>query len=220
MLQVTTLNFLQGISQHNNREWFLEHKPEFEQAKQDVHQFAAALIAGLAQLDPLIPSNLDPKSCVMRIYRDVRFSKDKTPYKENFAIAISPKGKNFDGPGYYLHIHPEDSFVAGGYWMPQPDELKAIRQEIDYNEAELRAVLQKPLFKKYFTSLDTSEKLKTVPKGYKAEHPAIELLKLKSFTAHYAISPAALCSATAVKDVLAVWNEIYPLSVFLRNALS
>ena len=220
MLQVTTLNFLQGISQHNNREWFLEHKHEFEQAKQDVHQFAAALIAGLAQLDPLIPSNLDPKSCVMRIYRDVRFSKDKRPYKENFAIAISPNGKNFDGPGYYLHIHPEDSFVAGGCWMPQPDELKAIRQEVDYNEAELRAVLGKPLFKKYFTSLDTSEKLKTVPKGYTAEHPAIELLKLKSFTAHYAISPAALCSATAVKDVLAVWNEIYPLSVFLRNALS
>jgi uncharacterized protein (TIGR02453 family) len=130
------------------------------------------------------------------------------------------KGKNFDGPGYYLHIHPEDSFVAGGCWMPQPDELKAIRQEIDYNEAELRAVLEKPLFKKYFTSLDTSEKLKTVPKGYTVDHPAIELLKLKSFTAHYAISPAALCSATAVKDVLAVWNEIYPLSVFLRNALS
>jgi uncharacterized protein (DUF2461 family) len=104
--------------------------------------------------------------------------------------------------------------------MPQPDELKAIRQEIDYNEAELRAVLEEPLFKKYFTSLDTSEKLKTVPKGYTSEHPAIELLKLKSFTAHYAISSAALCSTNAVKDVLAVWNEVYPLSVFLRNALS
>lgn len=220
MLQPKTLQFLQNISRNNNREWFLAHKPDFEQAKADVHQMAIELIQGLAILDPLIPAELDPKTCVMRLYRDVRFSKDKRPYKENFAIAISPNGKNFNGPGYYLHIHPENPFVAGGCWMPQPDQLKAIRQEIDYNSADFRQSIEHSGFRKYFTSLDTSETLKTVPKGYSAEHPDSAFLKLKSFTATTAMRPTDLCSPDATKNILAQWKELYPLTVFLRNALS
>ena len=220
MLHPETIQFLQGIQQHNNRDWFLEHKPEFEKAKADVLAFAGELINGLSAIDPTIPSDLDPKLCVMRIYRDVRFSKDKTPYKTNFAIAISAKGKNFDGPGYYLHIHPEESFVAGGCWMPQSEDLKAIRQEIDYNSSDFHQIIENASFKKYFASLDNSEKLKTVPKGYPADHPDLEYLKLKSFIGRHNLSANDLCKPEAAKSVSAAFESLYPLMVFLRNALS
>lgn len=220
MLSPATFAFLQGVQQNNNRDWFLAHKSEFEQAKADVLRFAENLISGLSAFDPTIPPDLDPKKCVMRIYRDIRFSKDKTPYKENFAIAISAHGKNFDGPGYYLHIHPAESFVAGGCWMPQPDELKAIRQEIDYNGADLNDILNKTAFKKYFGGLNTTEKLKTVPNGYEANHPDIELLKLKSFTAHCPLNQSDLCKPEAVKLVVEGFQNLYPLMLFLRNALA
>ncbi len=220
MLQSTTLQFLQNIRRNNNREWFLVNKSDFELAKADVHCFATELIEGLSVIDPLIPADLDPKSCVMRLYRDIRFSKDKTPYKENFAIAISPNGKNFNGPGYYLHIHPENPFVAAGCWMPSADQLKAIRQEIDYNSADFHHCIEHSGFQKYFTSLDTSQMLKTVPRGYAAEHADSAFLKLKSFTANASIQAADLCAPTAAKNILAHWKEVYPLTVFLRNALS
>jgi uncharacterized protein (TIGR02453 family) len=220
MLQPASFQFLEGVQQNNHRDWFQAHKTEFEAAKANVLEFAAQLIAGLANFDPIIPADLDPKICVMRIYRDVRFSKDKRPYKENFAIAISAKGKNFDGPGYYLHIHPNDSFVAGGCWMPQPDELKAIRQEIDYNGDEFHSIIESNNFKSYFGDVDTSEKLKTVPKGYEASHPDIEWLKLKSFTASRPLKAAELCQPGAVQKVLEGFETLYPLMVFLRNALS
>lgn len=220
MLLPASFQFLEGVQQNNHRDWFQAHKAEFEAAKANVLEFAAQLIAGLAHFDPVIPADLDPKICVMRIYRDVRFSKDKRPYKENFAIAISAKGKNFDGPGYYLHIHPNDSFVAGGCWMPQPDELKAIRQEIDYNGEEFRSIIESNNFKTYFGDLDTSEKLKTVPKGYEASHPDIEWLKLKSFTASRPLKAVELCQPDAVAKVLQGFENLYPLMVFLRNALS
>ncbi len=220
MLNPATFTFLQGVIDNNNREWFQQHKSEFEAAKADVFQFAQTLIDGLSAFDPVIPSDLDPKLCVMRIYRDVRFSKNKDPYKENFAIAISAKGKNFDGPGYYLHIHPTQSFVAGGCWMPEPHELKAIRQEIDYNGSELHEILESPDFKNYFGELDTTEKLKTVPKGYDSDHPDIDYLKLKSFTANRSLNPVDLCNLHAAETVLKGFRALHPLMLFLRNALA
>ncbi|MEY3678160.1 MAG: hypothetical protein RI924_301 [Bacteroidota bacterium] len=220
MLQAATFEFLQGVQEHNNREWFLENKSRYERARQDVHELARQLIAGIAAFDPTIPSDLDPKLCVMRIYRDVRFSKDKSPYKENFAISISPKGKNFDGPGYYLHIHPSASLLAGGYWMPGSDELKAIRQEIDYNGDDFRAVIQDPDFLNYFGSLNTIQSLKTVPKGYDAHHPDIQWLKLKSFTADHALSMPDLTQSVSAENLIKGFEKLYPLMCFLRNALS
>ncbi|MFM6975679.1 MAG: DUF2461 domain-containing protein [Sphingobacteriaceae bacterium] len=220
MLRPETFDFLQGVKENNNRDWFLAHKTAFEQAKANVLEFAQQLIKGLAAIDPVIPADLDPKLCVMRIYRDVRFSKNKSPYKENFAIAISAKGKNFDGPGYYLHIHPIESFLAGGCWMPDPNDLKAIRQEIDYNGDEFRGLIESVAFKKYFGGLDTSDTLKTVPKGYAADHPDIAWLKLKSFIGNRTLNRADLCKPDAVKTVLAGFETLYPLMVFLRNALS
>lgn len=215
-----TLQFLEQVSANNNREWFLEHKSQHDSARENVLQFVSEIIRGLSEIDSQISVDLNAKDCVMRIYRDIRFSKDKTPYKTNFGAYISPKGKNSSGPGYYLHISPSECFVAGGCWMPPADQLKSIRQEIDYNGADLRQILEDPEFKKYFKGLDSTEKLKTTPKGYPADHPEIELLKLKSFTLSHNIAAKELAGPDAVKKVLDAFVQLHPFIAFLRNALA
>ena len=132
MIKKETLSFLSDLIAHNDRVWFQENKSRYEEAKKNVENFANAIIAELIKTDGSIPKEVTAKQCVMRIYRDVRFSKDKSPYKNNFGIGISARGKGNDGAGYYIHIQPGASFVAGGYWMPQGDHLKAIRQEIEH----------------------------------------------------------------------------------------
>ncbi len=219
MIKLSTFEFLTQLAANNNREWFQAHKAEHDNARENVLEFTAALISGLSKIDTAIPSDLDPKNCVMRIYRDVRFSKDKTPYKNNFGAGISANGKNFNGPGYYLHISPEQSFVAGGCWMPESDMLKAIRQEIDYNGSAFRVVVENKSFKKYFGHLNTEHKLKTIPKGYPTDHPEIEYLKLKSFTVNHEIAPKDLSKSDAVKKVVEGFAEMYPLIIFLRNSI-
>ena len=220
MLKSSTLIFLKKLSQNNNREWFAANKDDYEAARQNIFDFTAELIKGLAKFDLTIPVDLNPKDCVMRIYRDIRFRIDKTPYKTNFGIAISSNGKNFKGPGYYVNIQPGQCFIAGGSWHPEADELKAVRQEIDYNGSALREVIDGVGFKKYFEDLDREGALKTTPKGYAADHQDIEYLKLKSFTATHSIPDSALTKAGSVKEILTTFEALHPLMVFLRNAIS
>ena len=220
MISAATLIFLKNLSENNHRDWFLDHKSEFEKAKSDVYSLTQAIIKRLAGFDPDIPSDLDPKNCVMRIYRDIRFSKDKTPYKTNFGIAISANGKNFKGPGYYIHIEPQKSFIAAGSWFPESEQLKAIRQEIDYNSADWNELLNEEGFKSAFGDLNTEGKLKAVPKGYSADHPDIEYLKLKSFTVTHAIPDAQLAEGQVVDNIAVIFEKVYPLMVFLRSAIS
>jgi len=219
MIRKETLAFVARLIENNDRVWFQENKAEYEVAKQNIEDFANTIITELRKTDTTIPEEISVKKCVMRIYRDVRFSKDKSPYKNNFGIGISTRGKGGDGAGYYVHIQPNKSFVAGGYWMPQGDHLKAIRQEIDYNAQDLLDILEDKDFKSYFNSLDEEEKLKTVPKGYDANHPQIEMLKLKSFTVtHYFTNDQLFHrdSALAVADGL---KKMYPLISFLNHAV-
>lgn len=220
MIKAETFNFLKELAANNNREWFAQNKVRHDEGRQDVLNFVGLLIQELSKIDPLIPSKLDPKDCVMRIYRDIRFSLDKTPYKTNFGIGISPNGKNFNGPGYYLHISPEECFVAGGCWMPEKDQLKLIRQEIDYNGSDLRKSLGEFTTACKSGRLDTEHTLKTTPKGYDADHPDIEYLRLKSFTLTVPLKPSELKSAGAAKTVLHAFTAIKPFMVFLRNAIS
>jgi len=219
MLQRSTFEFLKAIAANNNREWFADHKKEYEVALADMHQFTAEVIKGISKVDPVIPSDLDPKKNVMRIYRDIRFTNDKTPYKINLGAGLSEKGKNFNGAGYYLHIQRGASFITGGNWMPEAEQLKAIRQEIDYNGAEFREILNHPEFKKRFNGLDQESVLKTCPKGYTSDHPEIEFLKLKSFTATQALSDKLLLSKDAVETVVSGFAAMYPFMVFLRQAV-
>ncbi|WP_374166566.1 DUF2461 domain-containing protein [Arcticibacter sp. MXS-1] len=219
MLDPSTFSFLAALAANNNREWFLVHKPEYESARENVMAFTAELIKGISAFDPTVPDDLDPRDCVMRIYRDIRFSHDKTPYKTNFGVAVSANGKNFKGPGYYLHIQPGKSFIAGGAWFPQPDELKAIRQEIDYNLHDWTDIVQSADFVSAFGEPDQEGKLKTVPKGYASDHPGIDYLKLKSFTATRNIADKDLTKQDASLRLTGLFEKLYPFMVFLRNAI-
>jgi uncharacterized protein (TIGR02453 family) len=220
MIQASTFQFLKQLAQNNNREWFNQNKSAYEAARTNVLNFTAELIKLLSTVEPAIPSSLDPRDCVMRIYRDIRFSNDKTPYKTNFGVAISQNGKDFKGPGYYLHIQPGKSFIAGGSWFPPADELKAIRQEIDYNGSELIEIIDNPEFKSSFGDLDREGALKTAPKGYPSTHEFIRYLALKSFSASCQLPDRTLTQTNAVASVVSQIEKIHPLMVFLRNAIA
>ncbi len=220
MIHSSTFTFLEGIRENNDRNWFLLNKERYEEARENILEFTASVITGLASVDTTVPADLDPKNCLMRIYRDVRFSKNKSPYKTNFGIAISARGKNFDGPGYYLHIEPGQSFVAAGSWMPSPEHLKSIRQEIDYNGSELLEAIGSSEFKAAFGDLSTEEQLKTAPKGYPADHPMISYLKMKSFTASTKIDDEVVMASDAVAHIVGRFGTLFPLVSFLRNAIA
>lgn len=220
MINSSTFNFLSELASNNNRDWFSINKESYEEARLNVLDFAEEVLTGISKFDPLIPSTISPKDCVNRIYRDIRFSKDKTPYKNNFGIGFSPNGKKFNGPGYYLHIHPQDSFIGGGCWMPDANFLKAIRQEIDYNGSDFRAIIEDPLFMNFFGTLDPEYKLKTCPKGYNIDNPELEFLKFKSFTFSHKLSQKELTNSNAGEQVIQGFAKLYPFIAFLRNALS
>lgn len=220
MINSATFDFLRDLAANNDRDWFQANKLRHDEARTNVLEFADKLIKKLSKIDPSVSSELDSKNCVMRIYRDVRFSKDKTPYKTNFGAGFSENGKNFKGAGYYLHIHPEHSFLAGGCWMPESDMLKAIRQEIDYNGSEFHEIVDDKIFKQYFGTPDSEYKLKTLPKGYHPDHPDIEYLKLKSFTFSHPLNRTELTDSNAIDEVCNGFIRLYPFIAFLRNAVS
>lgn len=215
-----TFTFLIELIAHNERDWFADNKDRYEKARENVIDFAADVLAGLSKADPLISKDIDPKKCVMRIYRDVRFSKNKAPYKSNFGIGFSQEGKHNGGIGYYVHIQPGECFTGGGYWMPEAAHLKAIRQEIDYNASELKKIIDEKSFKMAFGDFRNQEQLKTVPRDYNAENENIALLKLKSFAAAHKMSDAGLQKKTASESVIEYLTMARPLNVFLAKATS
>jgi len=220
MIQRHTFDFLKQLVENNNRDWFIANKERYEEARENVVAFTAELLKLLHKLDPQIDDSLDAKKCVMRIYRDIRFSKDKTPYKNNFGVSIPTKGLKAGRAEYYLQISPENSFIAGGYWMPETEHLKAIRQEIDYNANDLKKIIDDPVFVKLFGEFRKQEQLKNVPKEYSADNESIDLLKLKSFVAFHPLKDDELLLKNAASNLAAICGKIYPLNVFLNNALA
>ena len=218
MLNKSTFNFLKSIADNNHREWFAEHKDEYEAARAEVLVFVTELIKAIHEVDPLIPADTDPKKSVMRIYRDVRFSKNKDPYKKNFGIWFSAKSKGGNEPGYYLHLQPGSSFVAGGYWMPEAPHLKLIRQEIDYNVDDFKSIINEKTFAKNF-ELSTSNALKNAPKGYDPDDPNIQYLKLKSFEVLKKLDDEEFFDPKIVDKLKSYYQIIHPLVAFLRNAI-
>ena len=218
MLKKDTLVFIKNVAENNNREWFADNKHKYEEARADVLELVTLLIPELAKIDPLISPELDPKKCLMRIYRDVRFSKNKDPYKNNFGMWFSAKSKGGNEPGYYLHIQPGKSFIAGGYWMPEPAHVKVIRQEIDYNIGDFKAIIDDRDFNKSF-NLGMASALKNAPKGYDPADPNIEYLKLKSFEASMQLDDEEFFKPTLVNKLISSFRTVNPLVAFLRNAL-
>lgn len=221
MISQTTFDFISDVTLNNNREWFQDNKSRYEQARENVIDFASAMLKELAKADPGV-ADIDPKKAVQRIYRDIRFSKDKTPYKDHFGISISPTiSTKPDTTGYYIHIKPDNgSFAGGGYWQPVSEHIKAIRQEIDYNAGELKEIVDDKGFIKLFGEFRNGNSLKVMPKGYPADHEDISLLKLKDFIAMHDFKDSELVKADSYKTVANVLGKIFPLNVFLNNAIA
>lgn len=217
MLEASTLKFLKELKKNNNREWFADNKHKYDHAKADVVKFVSEILNNISKSIPELQI-LKPEKCIMRIYRDVRFSKNKEPYKLNFGIYFPIKDKSVHAPGYYLHIQPGESFVGGGFWMPAADALKNIRQEIDYNTDEFLSIISSKPFKKYFDGLSEEDKLQTAPKGYAKDHPHIELLKLKSFTVFHAIGDEEFGDKKITKAISEAIVTMKPFVDFLDRA--
>jgi uncharacterized protein (TIGR02453 family) len=214
------LKFLKDVSKNNDRVWFEKNKPRYLEAKQGFEDFVSALLKEMIKFDKGL-AGLDPKKLPFRIYRDVRFSKDKRPYKTNMGAGFSPNGKLIQEPGYYIHIEPGNkSFIAGGIYMPDKDNLSKVRQEIDYSAEKLKKILNNKTFKKLFNGFDDFDKLKTMPKGYAADHPQIELLKLKSFIVRHSFTDKEVNDKKFVKSAAAIGKAIKPLNDFIREAIA
>lgn len=214
----TTFSFLKKLEANNNRDWFEKNKPAYLNAKGEFEVFVQQIINGIAKFDKRISPDLQAKDCTFRIYKDVRFSKDKTPYKNNMGASINPGGKKSLVAGYYFHLQPEGSFLAGGVYMPEPEMLNAIRQEIDYNSAPLLKILKSAAFKKYFKGLDDEGALKTAPKGYDKEHPLIDLLRNRHFIASHTFTNKQVLDKNAAKEIVAGFKAMYPFLEYLRQA--
>jgi uncharacterized protein (TIGR02453 family) len=220
MLQPATIKFLQNLKLNNHKDWFDINRKVYETAKADYLQFVSEVLKGLVKNDDTL-ALLQPKDCTFRINRDVRFSKNKAPYKTNMGAGFSKGGKKMQLAGYYFHCEPGASFIAGGVWMPMAPELKKVRQEIDYSYEEFNKLVTIKKFVTQFGSLEHGESvvLKRAPKGYEEENPAINYLKLKSFIASKAISDADLASNNLVKIVVDVCAGLQPLVHFINRGI-
>ena len=216
---VAVIGFLRKLKKNNNKAWFDANRASYEVAKKEIEDLAAAIISSFGKTEPAI-AHLTPKDCLFRINRDVRFSKDKSPYKTNFGMSITSGGKKSPLAGYYLHIEPGASFVGGGLWMPGPPVLAAVRQEIDYNAEEFAALLKAAPFRKQYVDIYTGDEvsLVRVPKGYEADNPAAAWLKLKSFLAMRKLDDKEVESPQLVKQVTDAFKALKPMIDFLNRA--
>lgn len=213
------LKFLKDLSRNNNREWFEKNKSRYLQVKEHFEDFLEAFHKELVKFDESL-AGLNPRKQGFRIYRDVRFSKDKRPYKVNMGAGFSAHGKMEQEPGYYVHLEPGKSFVAGGFWMPDSTNLAKIRQEVDYHPDGLLKILNDRKFKKYFNGFDDYDRVKTAPKGYPKDHPHIDLLKNKSFTVSCYFNDQEVKDKKFVKQLAETCKAIKPLNDFLKEAIS
>ena len=220
MLQAATLKFLRDLKKNNSKPWFDAHRPAYEAAKADFARFIQTVINQHARADKTIES-LQAKDCMFRINRDVRFSKDKSPYKTNFGAFINRGGKKSIFAGYYFHCEPGQSFVGGGLYMPQPAELARVRQEIDYNFEAFSKIVKGKKFKSVYGDLsrDAEYSLSRVPKGYEADHPAASYLKLKSLVALLPLDDKTIGSKGLVKTTTGAFEALRPLIEFVNESI-
>jgi uncharacterized protein (TIGR02453 family) len=216
MIQKPTLDFLKKLKRNNNREWFSGNKHLYEDARYDFEVFLAQLIERISEFDESV-SGVLPKDCMFRIYKDIRFSKDKTPYKTNFGASINRGGRKINTAGYYFHIEPGECMLAGGRYMPSPEDLLKIRNHIAANYREYNRIISHKDYKKYFGGV-WGDKLKTAPKGFPKDHPAIEHLKLKSFIAYHNFPDEKLLAKNLLGYSEKVFKAMKPFLDFLRRA--
>jgi uncharacterized protein (TIGR02453 family) len=210
------LQFINELKINNNREWFAENKSWYDQVKADFEKLSKELILEISLFDEEI-KNVEVKDCVFRIYRDTRFSHDKTPYKTHFGVFIATAGgRKSQRGGYYLHLDPAGCFLGAGVWCPQPDLLKALRQSVYDNIDELNEIRSNPEFSQYFNEFFQEDKLKTVPRGFPKDFADAELLKLKHYLVEYKFDESFISSDNFIQRVASVAKCAYPLNRFLN----
>ena len=221
MITESTLQFLSNLKANNTKAWFDEHKNEYQNAQGDVFDTVVKLLAELSSFDDDIASSyLEPKACVMRINRDIRFSKDKTPYKTNFFAFISKGGRKSPYAGYYLHVEPGASFVGGGIYMPEPAILDLIRRQIDHSFKEWQTIVHdKELLHSFPGSIKPSGKLVRPPKGYDPDNPAIEYLKFKGYYTQRFLGDDTLTDPGFAASLAEAFRSVKPLIDFINRAL-
>lgn len=220
MISKEAILFIEDLKANNNTDWMHENKKRYENYKKEYHQFISLLLIEMKALDQTLEP-LEIKNCTFRINRDIRFSKDKTPYKTHIAAWLSTNRNRKNSPGYYIHFDNENSFIAGGLWCPEANELKLIRKEIAFFYDDLEKIVSDSLFKKEFIAISREENnvLKKAPKGYEPDHEAIEFLKLKSFTASQKINPKLFLEPNFSEKIAQKLVALKPFNVFLNRAL-
>jgi uncharacterized protein (TIGR02453 family) len=222
MITNQTLDFLSGLKENNNREWFLLHHSEYEAAKEEFLDTVVGLLNSISEFDPVIArSHLAPESCIMRIFRDVRFSRDKTPYKPGFFAFICKDGRKSPNAGYYLHVEPGASFAGGGLYMPEPKVLEKTRSAINLHFDEwLSIVNEKKLLGQFAEGVKPSGATKRPPKGYDDSNPAIEYLKYKGYYTQRFFTDKEVSSPGFVASLSDSFKVVMPMVGFLNNSIN
>lgn len=217
------LDFLSELSLHNDREWFNAHKEQYLRCKATFDQFCAHYIERLIEIDSELMGNT-PANTIWRIYRDVRFSGDKRPYKEWFGIfpaAMQPglpktAGRKSDRGGYYFHIQPGQCMFAAGIWCPNRDLLAALRREIEANYDEVESIMAAPEWQRYFTDFDTDQMLRKVPAGFDPDFVHADWLKRKAYTFTHRFTDEEICRPDFLDLLVDVARAAQPLNAFLN----
>ena len=220
MIQSSTLQFLKNLKKNNRKDWFDANRHKYLDAKADFEAFTTEIINRLGRIDESI-AHLEARPSTFRQHRDVRFSKDKSPFKVHMGMYLSKGGRKSFHAGYYFHLEPGNSLAGGGLWVPMAPELKKVRQEIDYNWDEFKGILQNKKFRSVYGELEsgTDVKLTRPPKGYETDNPAIEYLKLKSLLATRKIPDAEVTAKDLAKKVADYFGALAPLVVFFNRAM-
>lgn len=211
------IKFLNELKKNNNREWFTENKKRYEAAKSEFEYFITKLIDEISKFDPQL-TGVSAKQCIFRLFRDVRFSKDKRPYKEHFGAFMGGNGRKTTLAAYYIHIDPEGCFLGGGLYRPQPGVLKKVRQQIDYDATPLRDIINHNDFKETYGQMD-GEQLKTAPRDFPKDHPDIDLLRFKDFIGTHQFEIADVLKPTFVQYAANRLAKLKPLNDYLNSAI-
>ena len=212
----SVLSFLRAVRKNNNRLWFKENKHTYEAAHADMIDFADRLIDEMGKIDELVP--MTGKQSLFRIYRDVRFSKDKSPYKSSMSGRLKRATKLRRG-GMYYHIEPGNSFIAGGFWNPSKEDIKRIREELAVDDKPVRKIIRSAAFKKMFGEL-YGEQLKTAPKGFPKDHPNIELLRFKQFLLVRYFTDKEVMDAKFLKEAVRTFKAMHPFFNYMSDVLT
>ena len=221
MINKNTLKFLKDLKANNSKEWLDDNRKLYENAKNDILTLTSELITSISDLDKTISNAyLDPKKCITRLNRDLRFAKDKTPYKTDYYIVLNKNGKNSSSAFYYLHIEADNCFVGGGVYNPQPDQLKKIRKEIDYAFDEWTAIINDKTFKKTFPSgINNSGVLSRTPKEFDESNKASEFLRMKGFYTKEKLTDKEIVSIDTFDKINSYFKTTKPLVDFLNRAI-